>query len=114
MLFLIRLRPHFIAVCEPELREETCYDENGHPRFVTIPTDISSLRTFCQGHVGRDGHRAEEGKAIRDARKSFYSGHAQMCFYTATFLIVYLHVRSGWPLALEMIVCNYFSLARVL
>jgi len=88
-----RLRPHFIAVCEPELRKETCHDENGHPRFVTIPTDISSLRTFCQGHVGRDGHRADEGKAIRDARKSFYSGHAQMCFYTATFLIVYLHVR---------------------
>ena len=34
-----------------------------------------------------------EDKLIREARKSFVSGHASFSFYCATFLIIYLQTR---------------------
>ena len=36
-------------------------------------------------------------KDIRDAGKSFFSGHASFSFYCATFLIAYLHARLSGP-----------------
>eukprot|EP00096_Caligus_rogercresseyi_P011296 TRINITY_DN4403_c0_g1_i1.p1 TRINITY_DN4403_c0_g1~~TRINITY_DN4403_c0_g1_i1.p1 ORF type:complete len:339 (-),score=72.03 TRINITY_DN4403_c0_g1_i1:1314-2330(-) len=70
-----RLRPHFLAACDPDLSHITCRDENSLPLYVT---DF-----LCRGSP----------KAENYARKSFLSGHASFSFYSATFLIVYLHAR---------------------
>jgi len=78
------LRPHFIAVCQPDLTKDKCYDDEGNPLFIAV----ENLR--CESEHATD---PEAEKVLREAKKSFYSGHAQMCFYSATFLIVYLHVR---------------------
>lgn len=70
-----RLRPYFLTVCDLELTPEVCKDEYGYDKFVT---DYE-----CRGH-------ADE---VREASKSFLSGHSSFSFYCATFLIVYLHAR---------------------
>ena len=72
-----RLRPYFLTICEPDLSDVKCKDENGFYIFVT-PDNYN-----CTGD-------AEE---VREARKSFLSGHASLSFYTATFLVVYIQAR---------------------
>ncbi len=70
-----RLRPYFLQVCDIKLTKELCLDDYGYERFVT------DYR--CRGP-------ADE---VREASKSFLSGHSSFSFYSATFLIVYLHAR---------------------
>ena len=70
-----RLRPYFLTVCQISLTEDLCKDENKYNKFVTDYT--------CPG----DAHE------VREAMKSFLSGHSSFSFYSATFLIVYLHAR---------------------
>ncbi len=70
-----RLRPYFLAACDIKLTDELCRDRYGHFVFVD--------EFDCKG----DPHD------VREASKSFLSGHSSFSFYCATFLIVYLHAR---------------------
>jgi phosphatidate phosphatase len=70
-----RLRPYFLTVCGIKLTKELCLDDSGYHKFVT------------------DYHCPGDDHDVREARKSFLSGHSSISFYAATFLIVYLHAR---------------------
>ena len=72
-----RLRPYFLTVCKPDLNPELCEDEHHFQKFVTEYT--------C--------HPEADAKMVREARKSFLSGHSSFSFYSATFIIMYLHAR---------------------
>lgn len=72
-----RLRPYFLTVCNPDLSESLCKDANGYEKFVTD----------YQCHPDADE------KMVREARKSFLSGHSSFSFYSGTFIILYLHAR---------------------
>ncbi|KAM5172494.1 phospholipid phosphatase 3-like [Mantella aurantiaca] len=66
-----RLRPHFLAVCQPAALNCTAgyvedYECTGNPSAVT------------------------------EARKSFYSGHASFAMYSMMYLSFYLQVRMTW------------------
>lgn len=61
------LRPHFLAVCKPNLTS-LCSDD-AH-EYVD--------RIVCTGNTAQ----------VKDARQSFLSGHSSMAFYSASFLIV--------------------------
>jgi len=99
-----RLRPHFIAACNITLNEALCFepfpnatdviegsgDSGGDPNehFVQKYTQIYKF-------VDSSGDLCENGKekAVREARKSFLSGHASFSFYSAVFLVLYLQIR---------------------
>ena len=70
-----RLRPYFLTACNPDLSPDLCKDDNGYHVFVT--------EYVCRGDPGE----------VREAMKSFLSGHASFSFYCATFLIMYLQAR---------------------
>ena len=72
-----RLRPYFLTVCNATLDNDTCKDDLGYNIFVT-PDKVN-----CTG----------DEEEVREARKSFLSGHTSLSFYTATFLIVYIQAR---------------------
>jgi phosphatidate phosphatase len=72
-----RLRPHFMAVCNPDLTIIKCKTANDI--FETIDTGGS----FCRG----------EAKAVKEARFSFPSGHSSFSTYTMLFLILYIQAR---------------------
>jgi membrane-associated phospholipid phosphatase len=79
-----RLRPYFLTVCHPNMTDSVCKDTHGYQEFVTNYT--------CQ----------EDADMIREARKSFLSGHSAFSFYTATFLIMYLHARLSSDAKLDL------------
>ena len=73
-----RLRPYFLTVCAPDLSDPgptECKDKDDYYIFVTNYT--------CTG----------DPEEVREARKSFLSGHTSLSFYTATFLVVYIQAR---------------------
>ena len=79
-----RLRPYFLTVCNMSLTDAMCKDDYGYYKFVTDYT--------CTGDV----------KMVREARKSFLSGHSSFSFYCATFIIMYLHARLSSDVKLNM------------
>jgi len=74
-----RLRPYFLTVCQPDMSPETCKDSNGYPIFV--------MNYTCNAKTEEELH------IVREARKSFLSGHSSFSFYSAVFIIMYLHAR---------------------
>ena len=80
-----RLRPYFLTVCNPDLTDAMCKDAYGYNIFVE-PGNYT-----CRGEA--DATEEETNEAVREARKSFFSGHTSLSFYTAIFLIIYLQVR---------------------
>ena len=75
-----RLRPYFLTLCNPDLSRTDCFDGPlGLPKYVE---NYNCTTT-----------NDPTGKEIRDAKKSFFSGHSSFSFYCATFLIVFLHAR---------------------
>ncbi len=72
-----RLRPYFLTVCAPDLNDDLCKDAHGYNVFVANYT--------CSVQA--------DAKMVREAKKSFLSGHSSFSFYCATFIIVYLHAR---------------------
>jgi len=74
-----RLRPYFLTVCKPDMSDAICKDENGYQKFVT---DYN-----CTAETEEEKH------IVREARKSFLSGHSSFSFYSAVFIIMYLHAR---------------------
>uniref|UniRef100_A0A8C0G875 Phosphatidic acid phosphatase type 2/haloperoxidase domain-containing protein n=1 Tax=Chelonoidis abingdonii TaxID=106734 RepID=A0A8C0G875_CHEAB len=67
-----RLRPHFLAVCRPDLALLNC------------------SRGYVEEYACTVGPSQE-----KEARKSFYSGHASFAMYSMTYLF-YLQARLTW------------------
>ncbi|XP_067654994.1 putative phosphatidate phosphatase [Haliotis asinina] len=94
-----RLRPHFIAVCQPD------------------------TNTACTGgYVQDDVCLGTDVKAIAEARLSFPSGHASISFFGMTYFAVFLYARlpksgprllKSFAMALVLSVAFYISLSRV-
>lgn len=68
-----RLRPHFLAVCRPDLALLNC------------------SRGYVEEYACTAGPSQE-----KEARKSFYSGHASFAMYSMTYLVFYLQARLTW------------------
>nr|XP_060619639.1 phospholipid phosphatase 3-like [Anolis sagrei ordinatus]XP_060619640.1 phospholipid phosphatase 3-like [Anolis sagrei ordinatus] len=68
-----RLRPHFLATCRPNF------------------THIDCSAGYLEDYVCTGGASAE-----KEARKSFYSGHASFAMYTMAYLVFYLQARFTW------------------
>merc|ERR1711935_111516 len=97
-----RLRPHFIAACNITggLTEALCFEPN--PLFNLTDSLLTDNAESGSGDqkpytqiykfVNSSGSLCENGteKAVREARKSFLSGHASFSFYSAVFLVLYL------------------------
>ncbi|XP_052015622.1 phospholipid phosphatase 1 isoform X2 [Apodemus sylvaticus] len=65
-----RLRPHFLAVCNPDWSKINCSD--------------GYIENFiCQGN----------GDKVREGRLSFYSGHSSFSMYSMLFMALYLQAR---------------------
>jgi len=87
-----RLRPHYLTICNPDLSEENCKDENGYNKYWIIDEEKDCRTTSENGTV------LYTPKQLHEARLSFLSGHSSFSFYCATFLIVYLQARlSNFP-----------------
>ncbi|KAM4721229.1 phospholipid phosphatase 3 [Rhinophrynus dorsalis] len=68
-----RLRPHFLAVCNPDINLLNC-------SMVYIE------KYECRGPPSK----------VMEARKSFFSGHASFSMYTMLYLVFYLQSRFTW------------------
>lgn len=82
-----RLRPHFLAVCRPNITvgEEAFCGPSTAPVYVT---DFE-----CLGDPDlEEGERLER---LHDARLSFVSGHASLSVYSMGFSVLYLQARMG-------------------
>lgn len=71
--FVGSLRPHFFAVCRPNIDLKNCTN-----RYTYI-SDYNCT--------------APEDDRLIDSRKSFPSGHASVSWYGMTFLVIYIHLR---------------------
>ncbi|XP_072275444.1 phospholipid phosphatase 3 isoform X2 [Pyxicephalus adspersus] len=68
-----RLRPHFLAVCDPD--------------FTKINCSLGYIQDYeCRGPRSK----------VMEARKSFFSGHASFSMYTMLYLVFYLQSRFTW------------------
>ncbi|KAH8380678.1 hypothetical protein KR009_012372 [Drosophila setifemur] len=77
-----RLRPHFLAVCQPQLTDGSlCSDPANLHRYVE--------NYECAG----EGFSIED---VRQARLSFPSGHSSMVFYAMIYLALYLQRKITW------------------
>ncbi|XP_071122892.1 phospholipid phosphatase 1-like isoform X2 [Mytilus edulis] len=94
-----RLRPHFLAVCQPDVTKFNCTD--GY-----ITADV------CTGDMA----------LIKHARVSFPSGHASFSMYSMLFLVFYYQARLTWknllllrPLLQLIVFCLafYTGLSRI-
>ena len=70
------LRPYFLAVCKPNITAKDCLNEFGTQKFV-------------ENYVCKE----KDDHILKEAVKSFFSGHAAFSFYGATFIILYLQSR---------------------
>ena len=68
------------------MSKEKCLDANDYPIYVTNYTCTTA---------------DPSGKLLREASKSFFSGHSSFSFYCATFLIAFLHARLSGRLTQE-------------
>uniref|UniRef100_A0A6J0VDY1 Phospholipid phosphatase 3-like n=1 Tax=Pogona vitticeps TaxID=103695 RepID=A0A6J0VDY1_9SAUR len=68
-----RLRPHFLAACRPD------------------PARINCSAGYVEDYICT-GVASE----VKEARKSFYSGHASFAMYTMMYLVFYLQARFTW------------------
>lgn len=77
-----RLRPHFIAVCQPDLTRLNCTTSSSIAGNFYNP--IYTGDQFCTN---------KDLAAVQEARYSFPSGHSSYSFYCMVFLIVYIEAR---------------------
>lgn len=84
-----RLRPHFIAVCNPIIADDTSPERGGH----------TSIEKYCSLEANRykyiTNYHCESGDP-RDARLSFMSGHSSYAAYSAIFAVVSIGFTSFW------------------
>ena len=82
-----RLRPHFLTLCNLDLKEIECKDDQGFQKFVIISNDSCSMSN------NKNWAPEVYEKYLIDGRKSFLSGHTSYSFYVAVFLVLYLHCK---------------------
>ncbi|XP_016926586.2 putative phosphatidate phosphatase [Drosophila suzukii] len=77
-----RLRPHFLAVCQPQLSDGSlCSDPVNLHRYVE--------NYECVG----EGFTVED---VRQGRLSFPSGHSSLAFYAMVYVALYLQRKITW------------------
>ncbi|XP_037718197.1 putative phosphatidate phosphatase [Drosophila subpulchrella] len=77
-----RLRPHFLAVCQPQLSDGSmCSDPVNQHRYVE--------NYECAG----EGFTVED---VRQGRLSFPSGHSSLAFYAMVYVALYLQRKITW------------------
>ncbi|KAH8276122.1 hypothetical protein KR026_000925 [Drosophila bipectinata] len=77
-----RLRPHFLAVCQPQLTDGSlCSDPVNLHRYVE--------NYECAG----EGFSVED---VRQSRLSFPSGHSSLIFYAMLYVALYLQLKITW------------------
>nr|ACH73387.1 unknown [Drosophila melanogaster] len=77
-----RLRPHFLAVCQPQIADGSmCSDPVNLHRYVE--------NYDCAG----EGFTVED---VRQARLSFPSGHSSLAFYAMIYVALYLQRKITW------------------
>jgi len=84
-----RLRPHFLAVCGVELNRALCVDTVDSIDYMKWVESVNCFKDDTNSTTLAD-HSA---KILKDARKSFLSGHSSFSFYCAMFLVLYLQHR---------------------
>lgn len=77
-----RLRPHFYALCRPQITDIVWLPED---RPITY---IPAENIRCVG--------TNDGRLLKNARLSFPSGHSSASMYAAVFLILYMHLYWRW------------------
>ena len=92
------LRPHFLTICNPELNKTICYgtepkeDTTNLPRYGMVFVEGIKCR-YKETISGVAFEKSHWEKKVKDARKSFLSGHSSFSFYCAVFLTLYLGTR---------------------
>ncbi|XP_017024890.1 putative phosphatidate phosphatase isoform X2 [Drosophila kikkawai] len=77
-----RLRPHFMAVCQPVMPDgSTCDDPVNAGKYIQEFT--------CKG-VG------SSARMLREMRLSFPSGHSSFTFFAMVYMALYLQARMTW------------------
>lgn len=77
-----RLRPHFMAVCQPQLSDgSTCNDPANLHRYV------ENYECAGEGYTIAD---------VRQTRLSFPSGHSSIAFYALVYMALYLQRKLSW------------------
>ena len=77
-----RLRPHFITVCQPVMRDGTnCSNPLNRYRYIE-DYNCSNMEATAQ--------------QLRQMHLSFPSGHSSFAMYTMFFAAIYLHYRMNW------------------
>ncbi|XP_001361071.3 putative phosphatidate phosphatase isoform X1 [Drosophila pseudoobscura] len=77
-----RLRPHFIAVCQPILADgTTCNDAQNAGKYIQEFT--------CQG-------LGSSARMLKEMRLSFPSGHSSFTFFAMVYMALYLQSRMTW------------------
>ena len=86
-----RLRPYFMAVCNPD-SDLVCYhDQIGEPEYDENGTyyypEIHHQRYVDEGDICT----TLDKNVLKEARLSFVSGHTSTSFYAAVFLIIFMN-----------------------
>ncbi|XP_070069284.1 putative phosphatidate phosphatase isoform X2 [Drosophila takahashii] len=77
-----RLRPHFMAVCQPQMKDNTtCEDAINKGKYIQEFT--------CRG-IG------SSARMLKEVRLSFPSGHSSFTFFAMVYLALYLQSRMTW------------------
>ena len=90
------LRPHFLTLCNPDLTRDLCYATDQHRQYgmVFVQGIECQYNQTIHYNLIKDGmDRKYWEKKVKDARKSFLSGHSSFSFYCAVFLTLYLGTR---------------------
>ena len=86
------LRPHFLTLCNPVLTKELCVETEEYQGMKFVEPSLVQCKT--QSEVsGVNFEEAVWNKKVKDARKSFLSGHSAFSFYCAVYLTLYLGTR---------------------
>ncbi|CAF3145574.1 unnamed protein product [Rotaria socialis] len=80
--FIGELRPHFLAVCQPNIDCTT----------ITLPNPYNSYLQYGTNYTCLNSDTA----SVREARRSFFSGHTAPLFFGFGYLIMYIHVSWSW------------------
>ncbi|XP_017042243.1 putative phosphatidate phosphatase [Drosophila ficusphila] len=77
-----RLRPHFLAVCQPQLTDGS------------LCSDAANLHRYVEDYeCAGEGFTLED---VRQARLSFPSGHSSLAFYAMVYVALYLQRKLTW------------------
>ncbi|CAF1247469.1 unnamed protein product [Rotaria magnacalcarata] len=80
--FIGELRPHFLAVCQPSIDCTSITLLNQYNSYLQYGTNYTCLNS--------------DTTSVREARRSFFSGHTAPLFFGFGYLIMYIHVSWSW------------------